>query len=243
MIRLVSFFAPRSIWHGLLLFAIFEMAILSVSLVVHAAALGLRKEDLLLVASLIFAIAAPFLVLLLTLLSQQKKLQDQLARLASTDSLTGLLNRRGFFGAIGDDDTLRISGDFLLVDIDHFKKVNDTFGHAAGDLCLKETGRHLPTILPGSAVVGRLGGEEFGILLDHRASRGGAFTAALAELLSRGLAYDDGRRITMSVGIARVRAGETISEAMRRADLALYLAKQEGRACYRHWTTMLDHAV
>ena len=150
---------------------------------------------------------------------QMSERNQRLAESASTDLLTGLPNRRMLERALG-----RLSADdtVILLDLDHFKQVNDTLGHAAGDEVLRVFGRVLGGAVRGRDVVGRFGGEEFLIVL---AQPGGAAT-----LLRRLRAEWAGERpypVTFSAGIA-ASAGDP-DETVRLADRALYEAKEAGR--------------
>jgi diguanylate cyclase (GGDEF)-like protein len=146
------------------------------------------------------------------------------ARLADTDPLTGLLNRRAFLRrAIGSDDEQVL----ILADIDHFKAVNDTLGHDGGDDVLRVFARTLRHALPNSALIARMGGEEFAILC--AADRSVAPDALLAKLRAARMPFDI--RITASIGAC---SGPVASESdwkamYRRADRALFDAKQSGR--------------
>ena len=148
---------------------------------------------------------------------------------ANTDALTGLLNRRGWLSAARARlDSMRMDGGtacLLFIDLDHFKRFNDTHGHEAGDLALQRTGRAIRARLDGRSIAARIGGEEFVCLLPdvslHDARR-------LAERLQRDLGGDT-PPITFSAGLAERRADETLSQLMARGDRAMYEAKRAGR--------------
>jgi diguanylate cyclase (GGDEF)-like protein len=156
-------------------------------------------------------------------------MQRHLMTLAETDPLTGLLNRRAFFSRIthlGND-----SRDMPIVvcDIDHFKRVNDTFGHDVGDRVLTAVAREVAQT--GHLAV-RLGGEEFAIALPGRNVREALRIAERLRLVAAALEFTAGDTtfsITTSFGIG-IRRGEEITElALKRADIALYRAKTDGR--------------
>ena len=156
---------------------------------------------------------------------------DQQAR---TDALTGLLNRRGFETQIAFALALAHRGgrplSLINVDVDHFKRVNDTFGHEAGDEVLRRLARTLDARLRNSDVVARLGGEEFVVLLPDTDIQG---AQGIAEALVASMAAQQDPvvgTITISAGVATLRGLEDdATTLLRRADAALYEAKGRGR--------------
>jgi diguanylate cyclase (GGDEF)-like protein len=166
-----------------------------------------------------------------------KQMQAELRHQADTDALTGLANRRAFFGALqlAGERTSR-QGDrcaVLMLDLDHFKAVNDRYGHAVGDATLRCFADILRGLLRGADCAGRLGGEEFALLLPQTDLAG---AQRLAERIR--LAVADGCRVpqhpelrmTVSIGAAELRPEDPTPEAaLARADAALYRAKQGGR--------------
>jgi len=165
-------------------------------------------------------------------------MQRQLERLATTDSLTGALNR-GRFMARAADEVMRARRygrplSAVMLDIDHFKKINDTHGHATGDEAIRSVVRVCRTLVRGADVLGRLGGEEFAILLPETPPQGAVL---LAERLRRALAVTEvrmpggvGVTFTVSIGVSALRPGEeSVSALLARADEALYRAKNGGR--------------
>jgi len=153
---------------------------------------------------------------------------------ASMDVLTGLPNRRGVTRALQEAMAhVRRGGRYavLLLDIDHFKSINDLLGHPTGDRCLAEIGRILGESIRGVDVAGRFGGEEFLVLL-RDASRERALQVAerlRSAIESGGLFYADGKPVTMSIGVAYARTSDGPNDAVERADRALYRAKNGGR--------------
>jgi len=159
---------------------------------------------------------------------------------SQTDPLSGLLNRRGFeehastILAATRHNGLPVS--LVICDLDHFKAINDTFGHACGDRVIAAAGSFFGKAVPAHHAAGRIGGEEFAIIL------AGANLVA-ARLFAEGargafatLAVDglpEKHPITASFGVAELGEGESISELLVRADMALYAAKKEGRDCVR----------
>ncbi len=152
---------------------------------------------------------------------------------ARTDALTGLLNRRGFESQMAFALALarRSSRPLSLItmDVDHFKRVNDTYGHEAGDEVLRRLARTLESRLRSSDVVARLGGEEFVALLPDTDLAG---AQAIAQALVTAMADQQDPvvgTITVSVGVATMRGQENGADILRRADMALYEAKGQGR--------------
>ena len=158
---------------------------------------------------------------------------DRMRERSSTDAMTGLLNRATFEEAAAT--RLRAAGDgpacLVLFDIDHFKRINDTAGHAAGDRVIERLGQLVGEMNLIQSIAGRVGGEEFAVLLPG----GDINTARLyAEAIRTGLSTSDfgdevGWGITLSAGIARHRPGESLASLTARADKALYAAKAAGR--------------
>lgn len=160
----------------------------------------------------------------------------KLSRLAETDPLTGLVNRRGLFAAMSRRAGLSSSPPrcaILLADIDHFKSINDTYGHDGGDAVLIGFAERLRGVMRKDDIVARWGGEEFLIVLDQADS---AAAAAVAERLRRTAAAQPftvnggALTVTASIGVSILAAGEErIDAALSRADAALYAAKRDGR--------------
>ncbi|WP_206455609.1 diguanylate cyclase domain-containing protein [Aurantimonas marina] len=178
-------------------------------------------------------------------ITEEKIISDQMRYLAEFDVMTGLCNRSRFQSRLSDlggsDADLNPIGALLLVDLDGFKQVNDTYGHALGDECLKEVALRLRNACPQAELVARIGGDEFGILLgahlDQRAME--EFARAIVEGLSRPVdRRGHSLKLGASVGIARVEAC-TPSELFIHADAALYAAKAAGRNRFR----MFDPAM
>jgi diguanylate cyclase (GGDEF)-like protein/PAS domain S-box-containing protein len=170
-------------------------------------------------------------------ISQRKEMEAELFKQASTDSLTGINNRRYFVAQA--EQELRRSRRFardmsvMMIDIDHFKKINDEYGHAVGDAVLQGVVKRALESLRQSDSIGRLGGEEFAVLLPETGIK--AATEA-AERLRNHLAERAliAERValpcTVSVGVAQLNAKDgNIDDILNRADQALYRAKKAGR--------------
>ncbi len=171
---------------------------------------------------------------------QNRQLAESLQRiqeLANHDDLTGVLNRRAFMQLLADERArvLRYGGLFavVLLDIDHFKRVNDGFGHQAGDAVLKAFCQVANTGIRTTDRLGRLGGEEFIVLLISLAGVDAARIAA--ERIRTAVAAHDWNRVvsglslTTSLGVAVFERDETVEILIARADRALYAAKDSGR--------------
>lgn len=172
-----------------------------------------------------------------TLLDKLVKLEDATAtitQLSRTDELTGLHNRRSFrqIFTLARNAALRHNHPLSLIsiDLDHFKVVNDTLGHSAGDLVLMEFAKLMQEEVRAEDIVARLGGEEFIILLPHADSTA---ASALAERIRTAFEQNSGSAaplaVTASFGVAQLQAGEEEEALIQRADAALYRAKREGR--------------
>lgn len=157
----------------------------------------------------------------------------ELDRQARTDPLSGLLNRRGFDAQVGQSLAMaRRSGralSMVLMDLDHFKRINDTFGHDMGDEVLKLLARTLQRRLRDSDICARIGGEEFVALLPDTDLEG---ARVMAEALVAAMAQQNDAvwgRVTLSAGVSCLRATDSEATLLRRADEALYAAKGQGR--------------
>ncbi len=153
----------------------------------------------------------------------------RLERLAQVDALTGALNRRGLEHAAAADGAV---ASVVMVDLDFFKRVNDTLGHAAGDECLRQVATLLSEVVRAQDALVRYGGEEFLLVLPGndlmQAARVAERARETCEARTFRLAGTD-YKLTLSAGVAQQREGEAREAAVARADAALYRAKQEGR--------------
>ena len=172
----------------------------------------------------------------ITALRENLKLLSELHELASTDMLTGLQSRRHFFEIAEREFYLarrhnrHLSA--MMIDIDHFKGINDTFGHAAGDEALQTLARLCSESLRSTDLIGRYGGDELVTILPDTdvASALDAATRIREALDEVEVGSENGSfRFTVSVGIATAEAAADLAQLLRRADRALYQAKQDGR--------------
>ncbi|NCP12362.1 MAG: GGDEF domain-containing protein [Sphingomonadales bacterium] len=153
-------------------------------------------------------------------------------RESELDPLTGIANRRALDREIAACEKNGGCGAVLLVDLDHFKDVNDKYGHEFGDKVLIAVARELEAKMAGFGIVARAGGEEFIILLDRcGADASGALALAARQAIAAIILPPphDELRITASVGVAHHMTGEPFSETIRTADIAMYQAKAAGR--------------
>ncbi|MFN3438122.1 MAG: GGDEF domain-containing protein [Acidovorax sp.] len=171
-------------------------------------------------------------------ISRHKELESQLRELATRDALTGLLNRRAFMeGGTALFDHCRRHAQpctVLMIDIDHFKRINDQHGHQTGDAALRACAQAIESALRDADLLGRLGGEEFAALLPH-SSTSSAFkiTERIRDALARmHLASPDGQPLSLTVSIGMAEMEPThpgIEPLLADADRALYRAKATGR--------------
>jgi diguanylate cyclase (GGDEF)-like protein len=202
-------------------------------------------KSVLTVANLLAALSLVFLVVWhtrkmlkqrLILEASEREFVERLSWQASHDALTGLANRREFEIRLGTalDKLSRQPGEhsLMFLDLDQFKVVNDTCGHAAGDQLLKQTSALLHETLGASGLLARLGGDEFGVLLencDANSAIGMAERLRLAvqelRFIWNGCAFN----ISASVGLVHVAQADAMEETLRSADMACYMAKEKGR--------------
>jgi diguanylate cyclase len=157
----------------------------------------------------------------------------------SIDALTGLKNRRAFDATLQEScsqaNKPAAALSLLLIDIDHFKDVNDTYGHLIGDKVIRSVGTLLSANIKGKDTVARIGGEEFAVLLPEtplaNAERVGEVlrTAVERSRLTRADTGETVGRVTVSIGVAAYQPGESTENFLERADKALYLSKKAGR--------------
>lgn len=184
-------------------------------------------------------------------LTEQRRSQESESRLAHYDSLTGLANRfqmsQLLEKILGSPQAQQRECAVLLLDLDRFKQVNDTLGHPAGDALLKQVAQRLERTVGSAGRVGRLGGDEFKVIVAGRPERDtlGRLTHEIIESLSQPYSIE-GQRVVIgaSIGIALCPHDGTSSESLiRNADLALYAAKDGGRGRYHFYSDDLHSAA
>ncbi|MFC3831285.1 MULTISPECIES: GGDEF domain-containing protein [Deinococcus] len=151
-----------------------------------------------------------------------------LEELSNRDPLTGLFNRRGFEAQARLQRTGDTAGTLLVLDIDHFKVVNDTHGHAEGDRILTELGTQLLRVIPPGTLTARWGGEEFVVYLHGHDVLNAAAVADTVRAAAQHTLFGH-VAITVSIGVASWPTDDTLHHAFLHADEALYTAKREGR--------------
>lgn len=177
-------------------------------------------------------------------ITESKRMERELEKRANSDSLTGIPNRRRFLELAEQElgRALRYRAEFslLLLDVDHFKQINDSCGHKGGDMALQALAGQCRQELRVVDVVGRFGGEEFAVMLPET---GAQQALEVAERLRKGiaamsiaLAHGEVLQMTVSIGVATLRGpADSIDDLLQQADKALYVAKQEGRNQVRSW--------
>jgi diguanylate cyclase (GGDEF)-like protein len=170
-------------------------------------------------------------ILLLLIVAQKAITESQLA--SETDPLSGLTNRRGFDrladAALTRTRRMGLPLAVALFDLDHFKRVNDTFGHATGDGVIAGFAAVLRATAPGAAVTARQGGEEFVMLIEGATAETAWLAAEAIRIRTAAGLGADLPAMTVSAGVAQLRPGESLSDVLRRADQATYQAKNNGR--------------
>jgi diguanylate cyclase (GGDEF)-like protein/PAS domain S-box-containing protein len=184
-------------------------------------------------------------------LTRMRQSEVELDRLARQDSLTGLANREALRRAL--DDALvgairrKLRCSIFLLDLDRFKAVNDTLGHPAGDMLLRLVALRLTDVVGGQGQVGRLGGDEFQIVLPSLSSEAELSKLAQAVIDSLSRPYTiNGTLVSIGASVGIVTSDyddRTADDLMRDADLALYAAKAAGKGCFRFFAPEMHEAA
>jgi diguanylate cyclase (GGDEF)-like protein/PAS domain S-box-containing protein len=183
-------------------------------------------------------------------ISERKVLEQQLAHQAFHDSLTGLANRALFRDRVEHAVARSVRHPqpliVMFLDLDNFKTINDSLGHAAGDELLVMVAKRLRGCLRVTDTVARLGGDEFAILLED--AKHPEDSVAVAERITNELSMPctlEGKEVFIgtSIGIASSIGGDTAEELLRNADVAMYIAKSKGKACYELFQPHMHQVV
>ena len=202
------------------------------------------KLPILIISGLIpLFIAIPISIFAMHMLKLVYQTVAKLDELIKFDPMTGLLSRTHFMHSVAE---LRIKGGMLiLLDADHFKKINDTHGHEAGDMALKFLSHTMMQVIGTHGIVGRLGGEEFAIYLPQATREQAALLMASlgTYLRTKTMGYNNAKiKMSLSMGIVIDNGHLAITTLLRRADKLLYAAKSGGRDCYK-FEEALDEQV
>ena len=199
----------------------------------------IRFEFAIILAALVpLVVAPPIFWFLLSLIFRMFRAEEELRNPASSDSLTGLLSRHAFFSSAKNYVSLASREEtvfsVMIINLDHHKLVNDKYGQAAGDAVLKHFADVINSVTRGSDITGRLGGEEFAMVLPSTSTREAIeFSDRLHHAINKSvLKHDDSViKYTASIGLTSFEPSTSVSidELLARADLALYQAKREGR--------------
>ena len=178
---------------------------------------------------------------------QVSELIEDLQILSIRDPLTGLSNRRYFIQAFADElariSRRQASLSLIFLDLDRFKRINDSHGHQVGDQVLQATAAHLRSCCRPYDTPARWGGEEFIILLpDTDEQEAALFAERIRSSLQEGLSPTIPFPVTISIGVAQYLPGESLESLVDRADKALYLAKQAGRNRVLRWSSIAPAA-
>ena len=231
MLRLLLYFmSPATFGRGILNIAVLLLPLNACAVLIQQVVLGPDALHPLEIMTITTLVGLPFMAGGQMIGAQQYELHQRLVHLANTDTLTRLPNRGAFMRAAGGA-LARNGGVLLLLDADHFKKINDNYGHATGDQCLLAIADMLSGLVRGSDILGRVGGEEFAIFLPQTTM---PHATKVGERIAAGFSIPAGGasplRVTISVGAAIAEPHMTLDEVLRDADIALYRAKSLGRA-------------
>lgn len=182
-----------------------------------------------------------------TLMLVSETITSDLRKLAETDHLTNTFNRRSFLklfeGAVSAANRRQSPLSVLLIDLDHFKRINDTYGHGVGDNVLRHFVAIAASCLRAEDILGRIGGEEFSALLPDVGPEDAQLIAERLRIRIAELAFNGPQgpiHLTVSIGIAQCLPGETPEKTLHRADAAMYRAKESGRNRVETWVETLQ---
>lgn len=236
MERVVDVIAPRNAFDLFLKVMALITSFTAFDYFVNQTAGSLLEAGAAVEAVITIFIAAPFGVFVMAVMAAQRRLKERLRYLAEIDHLTGLLNRQAFLACAHKKLQEKPCSTVLMIDVDHFKSINDEYGHFTGDAALRRVGKHLTENTRAGDIVGRLGGEEFAILLvDSDRDKAETVAGRICQKIKIDEIEDTCRNavvfdLTMSVGGVIAHPEQNLTELIRIADGALYTAKSTGRA-------------
>jgi diguanylate cyclase (GGDEF)-like protein len=180
-----------------------------------------------------------------TALEAYEQAERQAERNANTDPMTGLANRRELVRTLGEALEAKRAGVLLLLDLDHFKRVNDLHGHLAGDHVLETVAEALIQAAPKAACCARIGGDEFAVLLDGESDRAAekVAEAILGRLAAPVFAGGAQLQVSASIGLASTRKLSKEEDVLRQSDVALYAAKRAGRSQFAWFDRELEREL
>ncbi|MDA3859207.1 MAG: GGDEF domain-containing protein [Roseovarius sp.] len=162
-----------------------------------------------------------------------RKANKALQQRANFDGMTGLLNRDNFLDRLDKLRANQMDNVLMIVDADHFKNINDSFGHLTGDQALIQLGKAFRKTLRKNDLVGRIGGEEFGIFLPDTSAAEGKIIGEMIRHEIENMTFEPHKNmrhvITVSIGVTEIAPREERATLMRNADIALFAAKRRGR--------------
>lgn len=236
MEKIVDIIAPRNRVDLILKVTVLIVAFTSFDYVVGRAMSDFTKSNVIIELLVTLSIAAPFGFFVMSIMAVQRKLKERLRFLAETDQLTGLPNRQAFLSRATEKILAQPNSTIMMIDVDHFKAVNDKYGHYIGDISLRRVGRHLTNSIRTGDIVGRIGGEEFAVLLmDADKTTAELVSSRICQPIKIDVAKDlevdmPSFELTMSLGGVMALPGQNLNALIRHADHALYRAKASGRA-------------
>lgn len=192
---------------------------------------------------------------LVSIVIERKRMEHQLQQMASTDALTGLANRRTLESllkhAIVSNARTNKSGALLFIDLDHFKTINDTLGHAIGDALLQSVAQRLPACVREGDTVARFGGDEFVLILENlsenkvsAASQAETVGEKILEALREPYVLKGSEhQVTPSLGVVLFNGHQSVGNLLQQADIAMYQAKQAGRNAIRFFDPEMQKTI
>lgn len=177
-------------------------------------------------------------------ITEQKEAAENFRNIAIKDNLTGLFNR--YYFDLRAQDEIAISDRYgepltmMMLDLDHFKNINDTWGHPAGDEVLKKTAEMLSSVIRKSDYVFRVGGEEFVVLMPKTDVKNAMAVAEKIRKAIENTEYNIEENVTISIGVSQKEKSEMLDSWYSRTDKALYYAKESGRNCVVNFEEMND---